>query len=303
MKRITAIFISLVLLLALCACLNDSKENKQTLNLDTAIDFEAQYIRTRSLADITNYPLFTVLQSKNELNTYYESNKDKFNLERKNSSGSDSTSGFLDACDKYDDRFFKENTIVLIVIEEGSGSIRHNVNNVKVDSNGKLYVDISSIVPEDGTCDMAQWHIIIEIAKEHGPKSTDDIAIYMDDELITDADWHTHQPAKDEQTVSEPISGYCGNTQTTIYFENSKSYTFMYSESVTMTHILVNLDYDTKKLCNCLPEYTVDTDFGTDYGVSITNGYVRCDKGQADLTQEQIDKLKEIILWAKNKAE
>ena len=42
---------------------------------------------------------------------------------------------------------------------------------------------------------------------------------------------HTHEPAAEAQTVSEPISGYCGNTQTTIYFDNSSSYNFMYGSA------------------------------------------------------------------------
>ncbi len=112
---------------------------------------------------------------------------------------------------------------------------------------------------------------------------------------------HTHQPAVEKQTVSDPVSGYCGNTQTTIYFDDDTKYTFMYGESVTMTDILINLEYDKNKFCNCSPEYTVDTEFGTGYGINLTEGYARSTKGQADLTQEQIDELKEIILWAKDK--
>lgn len=119
--------------------------------------------------------------------------------------------------------------------------------------------------------------------------------------LSTTSNDHTHQAAVEEQIVSDRVSGYCGNTQTTIYFDDDTKYTFMYGESVTMTDILINLDYDKGNLCKCLPEYTVDTEFGTGYGINLTAGYVRCDKGQADLTQEQIDKLKEIILWAKDK--
>lgn len=113
---------------------------------------------------------------------------------------------------------------------------------------------------------------------------------------------HTHQVAVEEQTVSDSVSGYCGNTQTTIYFDDDIKCTFMYGESVTMTDILINLEYDKSKLCKCLPEYTVDTEFGTGYGINLTEGYARCDKGQAELTKEQVDKLKEIILWAKDKA-
>ena len=63
--------------------------------------------------------------------------------------------------------------------------------------------------------------------------------------------------------------------------------------------MLVNLDYDPMHVCRCRPEYTVDTEFGTGYGINLTAGYARCDKGQADLTQEQIDTIAEIIEWAK----
>ena len=122
-----------------------------------------------------------------------------------------------------------------------------------------------------------------------------------DSSLQSSTSEHAHQIAAKEQTVSEPISGYCGNTITTIYFDENNSYEFWGGESVTMTDILVNLDYDKNKLCKCLPEYTVDTEFGMGYGINLTAGYVRCDKGQADLTEEQIDKLKEIIIWAKDK--
>ena len=73
----------------------------------------------------------------------------------------------------------------------------------------------------------------------------------------------------------------------------------MYGCSVTLTDILVNLDYDPMHVCRCRPEYTVDTEFGTGYGINLTAGYARCDKGQADLTQEQIDTIAEIIEWAK----
>lgn len=113
---------------------------------------------------------------------------------------------------------------------------------------------------------------------------------------------HSHSAAEEAQTVSDPISGYCGNTQTTIYFDGSASYSFMYENSVTVTDILANLDYDPDKVCRCLPEYTVDTEFGSGYGINLTESYARCEKGQADLTQEQVQQLQSIILWAKEQA-
>ncbi len=140
----------------------------------------------------------------------------------------------------------------------------------------------------------------IRISKGNGTyKPTNEI---LGVEIISE-DGHTHQPATEAQTVSEPISGYCGNTWTTIYFDDDTSYAFMYGESVTLTDILVNLDYKPDKVCKCLPEYKVDTEFGKDYNISLSDGYVRCEKGQAELTEEQIKTVKEIIEWAKEKAQ
>lgn len=107
---------------------------------------------------------------------------------------------------------------------------------------------------------------------------------------------HTHHVATEAQTVDDPVTGYCGNIQTTLRIKD-KAYTFMYGHSVTLTDILINLNYNPLFVCRCLPEYTVDTEFGKGYGINLTEGYARCEKGQADLTQEQIDQIAAIIRW------
>lgn len=265
-----------------------------------SVDFNVQYIRTGTQNYEGSFPAVTVIHSTDDLTAYYEENKEQFYLERREDPASDTTIGYLDACDKYDNKFFENNALVFVVLEEGSGSTRHNVSTVKVDANGVMYINILSVEPEVGTCDMAYWHIMTEVPKNKAPENEESVVIYYNDARIYNK--HTHGPANEAQTVEDPVSGYCGNTQTTIYFDNGKSHTFMSGNSVTMTDILVNLKYDKNKLCKCLPEYKVDTEFGTGYGINLTEGYARCDKGQADLTQKQIDKLKEIILWAKEKA-
>ncbi|MCI8590158.1 MAG: hypothetical protein HFE77_05550 [Clostridiales bacterium] len=121
-----------------------------------------------------------------------------------------------------------------------------------------------------------------------------------------DQDNHAHTPAEEKQTVADPITGYCGNTQTTVSTTNffttvtdtdSFSYTFMGGKSVELTDILINLDYDPDKVCKCECEYNVDTEFGSGYGVNLHDSYARCEKGQADLTQEQVDTIANIIEW------
>lgn len=112
---------------------------------------------------------------------------------------------------------------------------------------------------------------------------------------------HKHGFAATEQTVEHEAMGYCGNTETTIH-QDGKSYTFMGGNSVSLTDMLLHLDYDPEKLCKCLPDISVDTEFGRNYGLSLgeDGGYARCDKGQADLTAEQVQKILEIIEKVKN---
>ena len=108
---------------------------------------------------------------------------------------------------------------------------------------------------------------------------------------------HAHGPAAEPQTVADPITSYCGNTQTTLYI-GDKEYTFMGGYSVELTDILINLEYDPMRVCRCRPEYTADTEFGLGYGINLRAGYARCEKGQAELTQAQLDTIAEIITWA-----
>lgn len=144
------------------------------------VKYDAQYIRTDGYHEGTEYPTVRIIRSVDELNTYYNANKDKFDLERHDKVYSDTTIGFLDACDKYDETYFENHILVMVLLEEGSGSNRHNVDGVKVSSDGKLYVDISSIVPESGTCDMAQWHILIELEADVKVESESDVEVYLD---------------------------------------------------------------------------------------------------------------------------
>ena len=107
-------------------------------------------------------------------------------------------------------------------------------------------------------------------------------------------DDHAHAPAEEPQTVDDPVTGYCGNTMTTIILDG-KEYTFMGTDSVNLTDILINLSYAPEKICDCISEFSVKTEFGEPYGVNLSQGYARCEEGQADLTEEQIEKIREIL--------
>ena len=440
-------------------CPEDSK--------NTPLVYGAQYIRTNGYQYWTDAPTVSIISSLQELNDYYNTWHEVYDLERKEKVYSDTTIGFLDACDKYDAEFFEENYLIFVVLEEGSGSIRHKVASVEQTADKKLSIGIDRKVPEVGTDDMAQWHIIVELSRENLVQSLEDVLVYTDEKLVyageditiiqlenvytqppqctlitsdgntlltmggydwayqqpgsdlmtvtiadqvsrplplesltpVHIDWehaesvysyvertgkyaltnqlgfpvklhfevmpdsvtyacwpdaetgrpgteteeveffrqepafyakpggyiyeivaewedrgvgfygtanyyvyivgadHDHEIPTEAQTVEDPFVGYCGNTQTTLYIRN-KIYSFMYGHSVTLTEILHNLDYQRNKTCRCMAEYTVDTEFGIGYEINLTEGFARFEKGQADLTQEQIDTIAEIIQWA-----
>lgn len=67
----------------------------------------------------------------------------------------------------------------MVLLEEGSGGTRHNVDNVKIGTDGKLYVNIRTTRIGE-TDDMAEWHILIEPEKDITVASESDIVVYLD---------------------------------------------------------------------------------------------------------------------------
>lgn len=105
---------------------------------------------------------------------------------------------------------------------------------------------------------------------------------------------HSHLPAEEPQTIADPITGWCGNTSAVLYI-GSEAHAINGSDAIAVTNILINLDYDPEKLCRCMAEYTADTETDTGYEINLTEYFVRFQGGQAALTQEQVDALREII--------
>lgn len=106
----------------------------------------------------------------------------------------------------------------------------------------------------------------------------------------------THDPAEEPQVIPENSpGGYCGNTVTSVQPSGSETrYSFWGDDSVELTDLLLTLDYS-GDICRCLPEYTVDTEFGSGYGVNLSEYYARHDGGQAPLTEEQAETIRDII--------
>ena len=112
----------------------------------------------------TTFPYSVTINSKNELDEYYNSNKDNYYLERVETVYSDTTIGFLDEADKYSEEFFEKNSLILVILENSSGSIRQEVTKVEC-SEIRTRITLKSIVPETYTDDMAYWHIFVSVPK------------------------------------------------------------------------------------------------------------------------------------------
>ena len=124
------------------------------------INFMYQTVHTQQYVGGTwtsniEYPAITVISSRAELEQYHNDYEGLYDFSRYEHSNN----GFMDAIERYSDAFFADSFLVLVLIEETSGSSRHRVESVE--DGGDIV--ITRLLPEMVTADMAQWHIIIEL--------------------------------------------------------------------------------------------------------------------------------------------
>ena len=184
MKKLLAYILIIISLLSLASCSQSGRghdrggdESVKSYN-DTewlndihmienlpSVDFDAQYIRAGSKKELSAYPAVKIIRSANEMSRYL----------KKETHMSDA---LVNACQKYDADYFKEQILIIVLLEEGSGSVRHEVEKVGA-NNGHAVIQIKSIAPEVGTCDMAWWHILIE--PEAGVQIADeeDVTVFL----------------------------------------------------------------------------------------------------------------------------
>ena len=137
----------------------------------TPVTFSAQYIRTGS-PDGEDFPAVKIIRSVEELNAYCASGRD--------GEAQVVNPELTDACAKYDSAYFEKQILLMVLLQETSGSIRHEVDSVKATPDGELLINIHPIVPEAGTCDMAEWHILIEPAAGVTIDSEEAVTVLLD---------------------------------------------------------------------------------------------------------------------------
>lgn len=182
MKRSFLFFLmTVVLLMAGCRADEDSPVG-QTQD----IRWDAQYIRTDGGESNSQYPKVQIIASFRDLKDYYNIYHEWYDLEPREQVYADTTIGFLDACDRYDEAFFEDHFLVFVLLEEPSGSVRHQVLGAEQTGDRKLSISVDRLIPEEGTDDMAQWHIILELDREALVETPEDVQVYLDGILAYD---------------------------------------------------------------------------------------------------------------------
>ena len=126
----------------------------------------------------TSYPVAEAIKSVDELLTYYETYKEVYQFHIGYYSEACMADEVFNNSARYGDGFFESNFLLFVILEEGSGSVRHRVESV-LPEDGLLSVSITRVVPEISTADMAQWHVVLELDKA---LSDTDVAVVVSDE-------------------------------------------------------------------------------------------------------------------------
>ncbi|MBP5155029.1 MAG: hypothetical protein J6252_00435 [Clostridia bacterium] len=112
-----------------------------------------------------------VFYTRAELDEYIQSHDGEEWMIRCEQNAPDSTIGFLNACDKYGEEFFRESFLVVARLSETSGSNRHCVRGAAPGGDGTLKVFIDRLIPAAGTTDMAYWFIFAGFPKTLKPEN------------------------------------------------------------------------------------------------------------------------------------
>lgn len=110
------------------------------------------------------YPLTEKINSAGELLDYYKRNREIYQFGQGYYGEESMADVVFSDSSGFNDDFFETRFLLFVVLEEGSGSVRHRVESVKPDG-GFLSINITRIIPGICTADMAQWHIAFDLDK------------------------------------------------------------------------------------------------------------------------------------------
>ncbi len=123
------------------------------------ITFSSKSIQTHLYINNFNSPSVDIIKSLFDLEKYKTKYKD------------DTLYSFLE---KYTESYFNSNVLVIVNIQESSGSNTNKIDRIAKDkSYNRIDIFVKRDVAEIGTADMAIWHLIAEIDKNIFGDTTD----------------------------------------------------------------------------------------------------------------------------------
>ncbi|MDR1071014.1 MAG: hypothetical protein LBL37_09575 [Gracilibacteraceae bacterium] len=79
---------------------------------------------------------------------------------------------------QYDEEFFQDNRLVLVYVEDGSGSAQFALGGAALGGEGSMTIDVNRISPELGTADMLAGFLALECPRNAAPEVSKFIARY-----------------------------------------------------------------------------------------------------------------------------
>ncbi len=183
-----------------------------------------------------------------------------------------------ESAEAYDERFFDTHRLAVIYLEEGSGSVTHQVLSACVNAQGLLDISLWRIVPEVGDCVMAYWGIAVELEK-----SAEFTGVLVNG-----------QPLQPDATPSGPA-----RLQPVMVSALQKP--LPEEKSQALWNFLESLDYRWGLMCDCTGELVIEeaeprenrasVGYYVHYEKEMPCAVVKWQWGRAELTAEQAQQL------------
>ena len=135
------------------------------------LKFDAQVIQTFGYHSDRQYPIVTVISTKNELTQYCKNYENDYRFTsdgagEPNDNQPGVTISFADATEKYTDDFFKDNYLVVVLLEDG---LEKEYRVESVTESGDIV--IRRFNPRLSLLTRTAWSIVIKLNNESKPKN------------------------------------------------------------------------------------------------------------------------------------
>lgn len=128
--------------------------------------YNAQYIRTDPGTMEGSDPIVELISSQEELDAYYEANKNRYELVWRDWESREQTYGFLDACERFTPLFWEQNDLVMIVLQEPNKWTRHEVEWIEWTTEIPATCEITiSRTSREESDESEIWHILVAVPK------------------------------------------------------------------------------------------------------------------------------------------